>query len=310
MVNPENCNKKMLMQKSQKGFALLITLSALVVIIALVSILLGYFSKAQSNSEETKALLQANLYFTQAQEQLKRIKGKQIKQLYNYPILIDDKKSKTQIALKCSPIPSGININWLALDGKRRYNAQFQEAMGAYDFLVTKYNIQDPDALLESIVLASNPTRDAQAENTQRLKRVNSILSYGQFSQIVKRYELEYDDKNVRLIPWRKYFAFSRFFDKIDIQYASPELISYMFDIDIATVMQWYNTPKIQKEPLATFVQNSGSDYNKKKSIFSKDSYSNKSRCKVSFLYNAKQYAFAFDFENGRAKYFEFYGKK
>ena len=62
--------------KSRPGFALLITLSVLSVIIALTMVLLSYFEEVQQDSSETKALIQADIYYTNITKVFQSIKNK------------------------------------------------------------------------------------------------------------------------------------------------------------------------------------------------------------------------------------------
>lgn len=48
----------------RKGFALLITLSVLAVLMALTGVLLGYFGEVRKDAMATNALIQGNLYYT------------------------------------------------------------------------------------------------------------------------------------------------------------------------------------------------------------------------------------------------------
>ena len=50
--------------KHRQGFALLVTLSVLSVIIALTMVLLSYFDEVKQDSSKTKALIQADVYYT------------------------------------------------------------------------------------------------------------------------------------------------------------------------------------------------------------------------------------------------------
>ena len=47
----------------REGFALLITLSVLTVIIALTTVLLSYLDEVREDASQTKALIQANVYY-------------------------------------------------------------------------------------------------------------------------------------------------------------------------------------------------------------------------------------------------------
>jgi len=47
----------------KKGFALILTLSALTVIIALAAVLVAYVDEARKDSSSSKAMIQGNLYY-------------------------------------------------------------------------------------------------------------------------------------------------------------------------------------------------------------------------------------------------------
>ncbi|MCF6205631.1 MAG: hypothetical protein L3J47_01880 [Sulfurovum sp.] len=53
----------LLFYKKRSGFALIITLSVLMVVIALTGVLIGYLDTARRDASQTKALIQANLFF-------------------------------------------------------------------------------------------------------------------------------------------------------------------------------------------------------------------------------------------------------
>jgi hypothetical protein len=115
---------------------------------------------------------------------------------------------------------------------------------------------------------------------------------------------MESDDQKVALIPWRKYFSFSDKSEKIDAEYSSIELISYLFDIDIRTVSEWMYSK--YKTSLESFVGENGVDYNSKKQILAGSTFLGESRCSVRY---DGGYRFTFDYIEGESKYFEFHGK-
>jgi len=113
------------------------------------------------------------------------------------------------------------------------------------------------------------------------------------------------DDRAIDKVPWKSYLSFSPSAQKINIDFSSPELISYLFDIDIANVNEWFALPAEEKVSLRQFVENQGGNFNEKKELFS--TYQGESLCKVGFVLG--HYQFSFEFIQGEAKYFEFYGK-
>jgi hypothetical protein len=116
------------------------------------------------------------------------------------------------------------------------------------------------------------------------------------------------DDPKIGSIPWKSYFSFSPQAEKIDAEYSSPELISYLFDIDIATVKEW--TSSIEKVSLEEFVRNNGGDYAQRKTVLAGETFLEAAECSVGYAVAEEQYRFRFEYIEGEAKHFEFYGKQ
>ena len=180
----------------------------------------------------------------------------------------------------------------------------FQEAQILFDTLAQEYDLEDPDRLLELLLTEIALDQKYVLQKQSRLMQKNAIISYRQFSEIIKRYEIEVDDLNVGRIPWRKYFSFSRKSEKIDAEYSSAELISFLFDIDVRTVREWMSS--LDKSSLSVFVNENGGDYAQKKNVLA-STFLGESRCMVNF---GAGYKFTFDYIEGEAKYFEFLGKQ
>ena len=290
---------------SKKGFALIITLSVLSVVIALTVVLLGYFNEVKNDADSTKALIQANVYYADILSEFKKGKGKGIfSLLYKKPVFLRSKDGRFSLQLSCSPLSAGVNINWLGLERDKKKYYLFDEAQGLFDFLVEQYHLEDGDRLLEMIRLEIGTGNKFIKEEQRRLIQKHGIISYKQLSNIINRYEMESDDQKVALIPWHKYFSFSDKSEHIDAEYSSIELISYLFDIDIRTVSEWMYAKN--KPSLETFVGENGIDYNSKKQLLAGSTFLGESRCSVG--YDAG-YRFTFDYIEGEAKYFEFHGK-
>lgn len=293
--------------KERTGFALMITLSVLSVVIALTMVLLSYFNEVKDDADMTKALIQANVYYSDITRQLKKLKGKQFKQLYQAPIVLRTENKRFFLSLTCKPVASGININWLDFENSVKSQVQFTEAQTLFEMLVQQYGIEDADRLHEMLLeeIAENKKYVTKAQS--RLRQKKGIISYKQFSEIISRYQLEVDDMKVGRIPWQKYFSFSAKAQKIDAEYSSPELISFLFDIDLSSVREWYNSyPKIS---LSNFVNDNGVNYNEKKSLLVGNGFLGESMCSVSYIVDGGQYNFTFNYIEGEAKHFEFYGK-
>jgi len=295
--------------KKRQGFALIITLSVLSVVIALTMVLLSYFNEVKEDSDMTKALIQANLYYSDIIIQFKRFKKSKtlFNQLYKSPVSLYAENGRFSMILTCKPIASGININWLGEENNVVAQTQFREAQNLFETLVQEYSLEDAERLREMLVdeIAQNKKYVNKAQS--RLRQKNGIISYKQFVEIISRYQFEVDDLNVEHIPWKKYFSFSARAQKIDAEYSSPELISFLFDINLATVREWYNSyPKVS---LNNFVNDNGGDYLSKKSLLVGNGFLGESMCEVGYEISGERYRFTFNYIEGEAKYFEFFGK-
>ena len=292
----------------RQGFALIITLSVLSIVIALTIVLLSYFNEVKEDADTTKALIQADVYYADILSQIKKL-GKNDKsffqRLYRFPVALISPDKRFKLRIQCTPLSAGVNINWLAKEREKGKRHLFQISQILYDTLAQEYSIEDPDKLLE-MLLAEIGGRKKYVHNPQsRLMQKNGIISYKQFSQIISRYETEIDDRKVSKVPWRKYFTFSRSSEKIDAEYASAELISFLFDIDIQTVREWMHS--IRRTSLQHFVNENNGGYNEKKKLLAGSQFLGESRCSVNY---GEGYKFTFDYIDGESKYFEFFGKR
>lgn len=292
--------------KSRQGFALIITLSVLSVVIALTVVLLGYFTKVKEDAETTKALIQADIYYADILSQLKNFNNPKniFQRLYRFPVSLRTPDGRFTLTLRCHPLAAGININWLAMERVEGKQQHFQEAQILFETLAQEYDLEDADRLLEMILEEIALGKKYVQQSQSRLIQKHGIISYQQFSDIIKRYEMEVDDVKVGRVPWRKYFSFSNDADKIDAEYSSAELISYLFDIDLRTVREWLSS--LEKSSLQVFVNENGGNYNEKKNLLAGGTFLGESQCSVSY---GAGYRFTFDYIRGEAKYFEFHGK-
>jgi len=296
----------------RKGFALLITFSVLSILIALTMVLLGYFKKVQHDSADTTALIQANVYYADILETFNKFPKNNKKTLFSFlykkSVPLRAKGGRFAMTLNCKPLASGVDINWLAMEHEKGMGDAFTFAQVIYDMLVQEYNLEDADRLLEMILEETGGKRKFVKKEYRILRQKNGIISYKQFSEVVRAYQLEVDDPKASQIPWKKYFTFSGDAKRIDAEYSSAELISVLFDIDLQSVREWYSDPK--RSSLRSFVQSSGGDYASRKTIIVGKKFLGQSTCRISFKTNGGQYAFSFDYIKGEAKHFEFYGKK
>jgi len=288
---------------TKRGFTLMITLSVLSVVIALTMVLLSYFTKVKEDAAMTKALIQANVYYADVIVELKKIGGAE--KIYNKSPSFRSDDGRFYLSIGCKPLSAGININWLAMDRKKEKQYLFDISESLYDTLMQSYTLEDPSRLLEMILQEITSGQKFIKQEQSRLMQKNGIISYQQFSDIISRYEIEVDDLKVASVPWKKYFSFYDRAEKINVEHSSIELISFLFDIDINTVREW--KAMVEDRPsLQVFVENNGGDYNDKKKLFKAKKDLSESRCNVRF---GGGYRFTFDYIDGEAKYFEFFGK-
>lgn len=294
--------------KSRPGFALLITLSVLSVIIALTMVLLSYFEEVQEDSSETKALIQADIYYTNITKVFQNIKNKKelFPVLYSMALPLNTPDDKFSLLLKCDPLQKGVNVNWLGWGGKKEPLQSVAQEL--FEFLADKYELEDIGRLQE-LLIEEIGGKDLFVQKEQsRLHQKNGIISYKQFSDIISRYQFEVDDPEIGTVPWKKYFSFSPEADKVDAEYSSPELLAYLFDMDVSIVEEW--TSLVDKGTLENFVRENGGDYEKRKSILAGETFLEAAECSVRYTMADEQYGFRFEYIQGEAKYFEFYAKQ
>jgi Tfp pilus assembly protein PilV len=295
----------------KRGFALIVTLSVLVVVIALTGVLVGYLDTVREESVQTKAMLQANLYFKDMKEIISKFKQKKTLYavLYAAPIPLQSEDGKFSLSVSCKPMANGVNINWLAFSNNQVMIPQYNAASKVFDTLVDEYELENPSRLEEMLLEVIREQSGADPEKQSRLRQKNGIISYQQFMQILSRYQFETDDRNIGKVPWDKYFVFrpsSKVPDEnmIEGDYLSPELIALLFDIDIETLKEeWAPGEDALKKLLAKY----SIPYEAK--LFSKK-FMEQSYCEVVYDFKGERFRFAFVDSEGEVKDFEFYGKQ
>jgi len=296
----------------REGFALLITLSVLTVVIALTAVMMGYLDSARKEAIDTKALIQSNLYFSDIKKLFISTKNKKTfySVLYRSPIPLQSEDGRFSIFLTCKPLDRGVNINWLGKSNNSQTNLQYTVAQKVFDALVQSYNIVDP-SLLEEILLQAiqGNTTYGESDIQSRLHPKNGIISYQQFIQLVEKYQFKADDRNVGRIKWQDYFVFNplkkgKKWHKIAGDYLSTALIAILFDIDEESVKEmWSSSQGGLKKLLTQF----GMEYDSK--LFT-EKFTDRSECEVLYQYQKEQYKFTFRDIEGEVKDFAFYGKQ
>ncbi len=290
----------------RKGFALLVTLSVLAVLIALTGVLLGYFDEVRKDASRTKALIQGNLYYADIKKTFKNFKKKETlySTLYLVPVPLSSPEGKFSLILTCHPLANGVNINWLGLGNDQMMYHAYSAAQSVFDTLSQVYNLEDAGRLQEMLLEEIGGKKKFVQREQSRLRQKNGIITYLQFKGIINRYQHEVDDQKVSTVPWEKLFAFSPTAKVIDGDYISAELISILFDIDFATVKEGWVAGELK---LKTFVEDMGAVYEPK--LFA-ESFLAQAQCEVEYGNTDERFKFKFIDIEGEVKDFEFYGKQ
>lgn len=294
----------------RKGFALILTLSALTVIIALTAVLITYLDEARKDASTSKAMIQGDLYYADIKKIFKGFKEK--KTLYNTlylsPIPLVSEDGRFSVIVDCKPLSNAVNINWLASGNESNMSVQYDASRKVFESLVQNYDIEDASRLEEMLFEEIGGSRKYVQKEQSRLRQKNGIISLKQFTDILDRYQREADDSKIALIPWEKFFVFNeRSKDPqenlIDGNYISAELLAVLFDIDLASVKEEW----AEGGELKTFVSELGGNYNPK--LFTQD-FLDQSQCDVAYDYEGERFAFRFVDIEGEVKNFEFFGKQ
>jgi hypothetical protein len=291
----------------RKGFALLITLSVLAVLMALTGVLLGYFGEVRKDAMRTNALIQGDLYYTDIKKIIKSFKDKKTlyATLYSMPVPLTSPDNRFNVILKCHPLASGVNINWLAYEDNNTMVEQYNAVEKVFEGLAQKNNFVDPERLKELIIeeIGSQKNKFIRKDDTRLLQK-NGIISFKQFKQVLERYQYEADDPKISEVDWKKFFFFSKNIDIVDGDYLSAELISLLFDIDIETVKDGWVEGETK---LKDFVQKNGGVYTPK--LYTEE-FLEEVKCDIQYTYRDERYAFTFIDSQGEVKDFEFNGKQ
>ncbi|MCF6244704.1 MAG: hypothetical protein L3J43_06675 [Sulfurovum sp.] len=294
--------------KHKEGFALMVTLSVLAVLIALTMVLLSYFEEVQEDAADTTALIQADVYYSDITTIFDKFKKKKdlFSRLYLLPVPINSEDGRFSLLLRCDALSHGANINWLAMESQKDMQEPYVFMQSVFDFLMQEYNVQDADRLQEMLIAEINGKEEFSENEMGRLRQKKGIISYKQFAQIVSRYQLEVDDSEISKVPWKKYFTFSSNAKVIDAEYSSAELLSLLFDLDVQSIQEWQAL--LERGSLESFVLENGGDYQSRAKLIAGKNFLEESQCTVSYKSADRQYSFRFEYIKGEAKHFEFYG--
>ena len=291
---------------NKRGFALLITLSVLTVLMALTGVLLSYFDEVRKDAIVSKALIQGNLYYIDIQKIIKGFKKKKIlfTTLYQMPIPLVSPDGRFNLLLICHPRANGINVNWLGKEDDPKMTVQYAAARKVFESISQTYDLEDPGRLEELLLDEMSSEKSFIPRSNNRLLQKNGIISFKQFEHILQQYQFETDDQKVSQVPWEKYFVFGNTDKLIDGDYLSAELIALLFDIDLETVKEEWTEGGMK---LKDFVQQMGGVYNDK--LYAQE-FVEAAKCSVQYAYQDERFEFTFQDNDGEVKDFEFNGKQ
>ena len=257
--------------KQRRGFALMVTFSVLLIIIALTVVLLSYFKEVQYDAADTTAMIQADVYYADVTKVFDKFKKKKtlFSTLYKFPVPLCSPDGRFTMLLRCQPLSKAVNINWLGLEENKAMQEAYSFTQMVFDELAQSYDLEDASRLQEMLVEEIGGKKKFVKKEYSRLRQKNGIISYRQFAQIVSRYQLEADDTKASNIPWQKYFTFSAKAKVIDAEYATPEILSLLFDIDLQSVKEWHSDP--ERGSLQSFVNENGGNYASRKKTHSRE---------------------------------------
>ena len=286
------------------AFALLITLSSIIIMMALLAVLMGYLSSAKENSNKTRGLIQSNVMYKDIQILLTTL-GKPADV---YPLIYRGELPPLELdnnvflKLDCEPLSNGININWGHQKFETNSTNHFELTHTVLDNVLVEYNVMNTIELKELIYGGVLLDKDLMFREDSSLPEDLFISSKKEFYEILKIYSLENDDFSVMNIPWSKIFVFSVPTKKnkyINGNWTNPELISYLFEIDINTIQEMW----IPGTNLKTFIKDYADFY--PEYLFSKKEIVS-SKCFINYSRDNLNYEFSFENTNKEFVNFEF----
>ncbi|MEA3456252.1 MAG: hypothetical protein U9R26_07065 [Campylobacterota bacterium] len=313
----DKIQKNGLENKMRKGVVLFITLSVIAAMLVLVGAIFTYLEKSRDNASYTSAIIQADLIFRDSKDVIGALlksgaKDKEIKKtildtLYLAPVTIEaEGDDEMFITLDCQPLGKGVNINWLGFENNSSAQLFYDTAQSAFDRLVEQYNIQDASLLLSRIRVAIDGEENSGAQPQGRLEQKKGIIKLSQIQNIARAYRFEADDDAVENIAWDRYFSFDVPSMVMDGNYFSAELVSMLFDMELESVKEeWF-----EGDDLKAFVSTNGGDMSQYNTNLFASEMIERMGCRVTYGYQGNVYALGFDYLEGRADKFEFFGKQ
>jgi hypothetical protein len=302
------------MDKRKRGIALFITLMVIASIMSIIAVSFSYLEKVQKDAGRTSAIIEGDLLYKNTINVLKRFFPKKqnnankLKLLYTMPLVLSEPKSGFEVTLTCEPLLNGVPINWLDEGSTWNMVERTNLASDVLTRVMEKYEIEEPTGLEKLIMQEITGEAIQNQEYKLRVKQQKGIVSKKQFYRVITNYRLLYDDPKAMIVPWEKYFSFTKtdFKTNIDGVYLTPEFISVAFDIPIEIVLDsWI----VGESTLVGFLRENAIVAPVNNKIYAKKAL-NAMHCEQRYAYQEGQYRFNFDYIEGRSANFEFYGKE
>jgi hypothetical protein len=276
--------------------------------LSLVGVMFGYIAVAQKKAESKNAFIQSNLIVDDLKTILDRVVGgraskNRLKALYTVPLVVNDKGNRFAVVANCKPLLDRVPAVWLGLrddkNSKENVN-KFNLAKNLFDQLSEQAEIKDSDRLFEMIVEHIKGYSGYFSSPAYIKRREMAITKYD-FLQILHRYRYEVDDVNVYRIGWDRYFTFlSNDYQGMDPDFISPDLIPFLFDVDLGYVRENYEMGELDG-----FLETIGEDKGRYKWLFVKSAVA--VECSVHYTLRDNNYNFEFDYIDKRISNFEFF---
>ena len=302
------------MNNMRQGITLLITLSVIATMIALMGVMFKYLDVARGKAEIKASMIQANLLSADIGRFLRQILGKspsksKMQTLFETPLALSTLNGEFRMAIACKPLANRINIGWLGLGEQSKHARAYTLAASLFDMLTEHANLRDASLLREKIAAALNGEGRLVFGQPSRINEKKGIITFKKFREILDSYRYEADDPRVYRIPWQRYFSFGIREQRIDGDFISPELLAFLYDVEINVVREDF-----EMGSLNSFLSNIGES--RKTGGYDAFLFSNSkkalpiARCSASYSFRKGNYGFAFNYINGRIEGFEFSGNQ
>jgi hypothetical protein len=290
----------------RSGFALLVTLAVLSVLVALSAVMIGLMDRAHGSANDIRALIQANVLYRDAANVFARSGGEEAFRsvLFAAPLPIGGDRIGFSGTVECRPRSDAININWWIFEHNATYAIFADAAKRMFRAVAERYAFEDP-VFLEGLIAE----RIAQIENEATKTKRNGI-DFSAFGSLLVEYILQTNDESVRKVPWRRLFVFEPPLgtngkpEKIAAEYMSTEAVSLYFDVEKSLVEEGRLTGK-----LGDFLAAAGYADDSYAKLFT-DGIPSSGVCEMRFVYRNATYAFRFHEFNGKVNRFVFLGQQ